>query len=91
MIRLAAQLISRGDFDPAALRRLAARERVEPILAALASLALKVEPDHPHWLAVAAMFPQDPSLREPLLHWSRLAQPVLKDGRCNAAAWRLVA
>ena len=91
ILRLAAQLISRGSFDAAELLRLAERERVEPILRELARLALHVEPTHAHWRVVAEMFPRGAPLREPLLHWTRLAQPVLQDGRCNAASWELVA
>ena len=91
MLRLAAQLISSRAVDSEKLRLVARRERIGPVLAELARLALRVEPDHDLWRAVQRAFPDAPPLREPLLHWTRLAEPVMKDGRCNAAGWRLVA
>lgn len=91
ILRLAAQLVSRGAFDATQLRRAAVRERAEPVLRELARLALHVDAHHPHWLAVSRMFPPGRALAEPLLHWSRLAQPVMRDGRCNAQRWTLVA
>jgi hypothetical protein len=30
-------------------------------------------------------------LRDAVLPWSRLAEPVMANGRCNAESWRLVA
>ena len=91
MLRLAAQLISRGAADVSALRLVAERERVGRILGELARQALKVDREHGAWRAVLEAFGSEPPLREPILHWTRLAEPVMKDGRCNAAAWRLVA
>jgi len=91
MLRLAAQLISRRAVDPEKLCLVARRERIEPVLAELARQALRVEPDHDLWRAVQRAFPDAHPLREPLLHWTRLAEPVMKDGRYNAAGWRLVA
>jgi len=91
MLRLAAQLISRGAIDVEKLRLPAERERAEPVLAELSRLALRVAPDHEAWKRVHDLFVDQPPLREPLLHWTRLAEPVMKDGRCNAASWRLVA
>jgi hypothetical protein len=91
ILRLAAQLVSRGAFAAGQLKRAAVMERVEPVLCELARLALRVDPNSAPWQAVSRMFPSPAPLSEPLLHWSRLAQPVLCDGRCNAAEWRLVA
>jgi hypothetical protein len=91
ILRLAAQIISRQDFDATSLRRVAVRERVEPILAELGRMALHVDPDHPAWRRIVATFQTARATREPLLHWSRLAQPVMRNGRCNAESWRLVA
>jgi hypothetical protein len=91
MLRLAAQLVSRGAVDVPRLGREAERERAGPILAELSRQALKVDPDHPAWRALRVRFAGEPPLREPLLHWTRLAEPVMKDGRCNAESWRLVA
>jgi hypothetical protein len=90
MLRLAAQLISRGEVQVARLRYLAEQERVGPILAELARQSLRVEPTHPVWQKIAEAFHSEQPLKEPLLHWTRLAEPVMKDGRCNAQRWKLV-
>jgi hypothetical protein len=91
MLRLAAQLISRGVVDPSRLRLAAERERAQPVLAELSRQALKVAPDHRTWLQINLMFGKELPLREPILHWTRLAEPIMKDGKCHAGAWRLVA
>lgn len=91
MLRPAAQLISRGAVRLQPLRRIAERERAQPVLAELSRQALKVAPQHPLWLAISDLFRGERPLREPLLHWTRLAEPIMKDGRCNAAGWKLVA
>ena len=36
-----------------------------------------------------AEFQQEPPFREPLLHWTRLAEPVLRRGQPNATGWKL--
>lgn len=91
LLRPAAQLVSRGAFDCGELKRLAEMERVVPVLGELARLALRVEPDNQNWQAVAGLFPRKVALREPLIHWSRLAEAVPRDGRVNAESWKLVA
>lgn len=91
LLRLAAQLISRCAVDLRALERLAVRERTGSVLAALARETLKVAPDHPYWRALAERFASAPIPHDTLLHWTRLAEPVMAQGRCNAASWRLVA
>lgn len=91
ILRLAAQLVSRGGLRLDALVAIAVRERAEPVLAELARLALRVEPEHTAWTGIRDAFPDPPLLREPLLHWSRLAEPVMEKGKPNAAGWRLVA
>ena len=91
ILRLAAQMISRGGLNLELLRKAALRERAEPVLAELARQALKVQPDHRSWSAIRDLFPDQPALREPLLHWTRLAEPIMKKGKPNAAGWRLVA
>jgi hypothetical protein len=91
MLRLAAQLISRNAADPKRLRLVAERERVQPVLAELARQAIRVDPGHAAWQEVYEAFQGERPLREPLLHWTRLAEPIMKYGRCNAAGWRLVA
>lgn len=73
------------------LGQTAVRERAEPILAELARQALSVEPRHKTWLGIRDLFRGEASLREPLLHWTRLAEPIMMPGKPNAAGWRLVA
>jgi len=90
MLRLAAQLISRNAVRVEELVRAVRRERAERVLAELAREALKVEPAHETWRAILDAFGRERAFREPILHRTRLAEPVMKDGRCNAAAWRLV-
>jgi len=91
MLRLAAQLVSREAVDAAPLVLIARRERAEPVLAELSRQALKVAPDHAVWRAIRDAFSDEPPLRAPLLHWTRLAEPIMKNGMYNAEGWRLVA
>ena len=91
LLRLAAQLISRGTLDFIALDRAATRERVGPVLHAMAREALKVSPDHPGWSFLAARFAAAARPCDVVMHWTRLSEPVMAHGRVNAAAWRLVA
>ena len=91
MLRLAAQLISREVVDLDQLIYIARLERVEPMLAELSRQARRVAPDHEMWREIHARFERQRNLREPLLHWTRLAEPVMRKGRCNAESWRLVA
>ena len=91
LLRLAAQLISRQILDMTALRRVAVRERVGAVLRAMAQEALRVDPNHHDWKFLAEAFGAEPQLRDVVMHWSRLSEPVMANGRCNAASWRLVA
>lgn len=90
MLRLAAQLISRGEVQFQKLKCLAEQERVGCILAELARQALRVAPEHELWQKIREAFLHEKPLSQPLLHWTRLAEPVMKNGRCNAEEWRLV-
>ncbi len=90
MLRLASQLISRGAFEFERLRRLAEMERIEPVLLELSKQALKVDPEHPLWMKINSAFKHAGLLKEPLIHWTRIAEPVMKNGRCNAETWKLV-
>lgn len=90
MLRLAAQLISREAVDFQHLRCLAVQERVARILAALARQALRAAPLHRLWQKLADAFGLEKALRSPLLHYTRLAQPVPVGGRVNAERWSLV-
>jgi hypothetical protein len=89
-LRVAAQLISAGRVDRARLRNLIVRERLQPVLGALACQALIVEPDHPEWSWIRNCCPAHAS-HSPLLHWSRLAEPVPDKRHVASGKWRLVA
>jgi len=52
---------------------------------------LRVDPSHPAWNGLARAFAKSPSPSEPLIHWSRLAEPVPHHGVCDGQSWRLVA
>jgi hypothetical protein len=91
MLRLAAQFISRGAVNIKHLKRLAEQERIGPILAELSKQALKVDPEHHVWRMLHDAFQKERPLKGPLLHWTRLAEPVMQNGRCNAERWELVA
>ncbi len=90
ILRLAAQFISRGQVQFDRLKRLAEQERIRPILAELAKQALRVEPKHQLWGKIHEAFLDQKPLTEPLLHWTRLAEPVMQHGRYNAERWKLV-
>ena len=90
MLRLAGQLISQAKLDLGELIRLAIRERIEYLLAEMAREACKVEPAHPLWFPIRQRFETEKAPRSPLIHFTRLAQPVMKNGRVNAARWVLV-
>lgn len=90
-LRLAAQLISRGAVNVKRLILLSRRERTEVVLGELAHQALKVEPGHEVWRQIASDFPPRRALRSPIVHWQRLAWPVMTEGRrVNAQRWELV-
>jgi len=91
MLRLAAQIVSRGQLDVRHLCLLAERERTGAVLASLARAALRVSPEHAAWSQIAEHFENERPLRDTLLHWTRLAEPVMAMGRCNAQGWKLVA
>ena len=91
MLRLAAQFISREAVQFRTLRLLAERERAGLVLGELARQALRVDSSHKLWGQIAGAFPQKGKLRSPILHWTRLAEPVMVGGRCNADRWRLAA
>jgi hypothetical protein len=91
MLRLAAQLISRGTVEPARLCLLAKQERIGGVLAALAREALRVEPQHVVWRMLLNEFQREPPLRDVLLHWTRLAEPLMRLHAPNAQRWKLAA
>jgi len=89
MLRPAAQMISRGKIRVNRLIRLAVQERADRTLAELARAALIVDPEHPVWKQIASAFNACRPYRESVLHWTRLANPVMKDGKVNAERWEL--
>ncbi|MBI5154915.1 hypothetical protein HZA57_06735 [Candidatus Poribacteria bacterium] len=91
MLRLAAQLISRRAVDPGRLRLVARRERSGAVLASLAASALRVEPRHPTWRALHEGLADEPPLKDVVLHWTRLAEPVMRSRSPNARSWKLAA
>ena len=90
ILRLAAQMISRGRLDLQKFFLIGKRERVEPVVAELARLALKVDPEHPIWTRIHDQYHEEPILREPLLHWSRLCAPAKPQGGYDPRQWVLV-
>jgi hypothetical protein len=76
MLRMAAQFISRGDVKLDVLIGLIIMERAEVVIAELARAALKCDSNHAGWLCLAEAFPAPKSLKSPIVHWSRLAEPV---------------
>lgn len=90
LLRLAAQLVSRGAVNVDRLLLLARRERADVVLGELARQALKVEPGHDAWRQIADAFVFRHSLRSPVMHWQRLAWPVMGGRRVNAQRWELV-
>lgn len=89
-LRIAAQFISAGRLQRDRLRILIERERLQPVLGALAYQALIVEPCHPEWLWIQDCCAGRASYT-PLLHWSRLAEPIPNDRHVASGKWRLVA
>jgi len=90
LLRLAAQLVSRGAVNMDRLLLLARRERAGVVLGELARQALKVEPGHDAWQQIADAFVSQRSLRSPVIHWQRVAWPVMGARRVNAQRWELV-
>jgi len=91
ILRAAGELITRGVVDPAALSATVCRERADRVLAELARQALRVEPDHAIWSAIAESLRDARPLRSPLLHWSRLAFPLPDSRGVCGKKWMLVA
>ena len=90
ILRLAAQLISRKVVNADRLKLIIRRERAGVIIGELARQALHVDPEHELWRELFETFGREGGLAEPILHWTRLAEPVMRKGRYNASAWRLV-
>jgi len=91
MLRLAAQIISRGLVDATQLLLVARREGASRVLANLAAQALRVAPNHPLWRRIAEATAQERSLPENVIHWTRLAEPVMPARGVHDGKWRLVA
>lgn len=89
-LRLAAQMISRGKITLNLLSRLAAMERTGVVLGEMARQALKVDPKHSIWRKLHEKFSTERELRSPVIHWQRLAWPIMSEKGYNAKSWRLV-
>ncbi len=90
-LRLAAQIISRGQLDAAQLLLVAQREGAMRVLANLAAQALRVASDHLIWRRIAEVTAQERPLPENVIHWTRLAEPVMPARGVHDGQWRLVA
>jgi len=91
MLRLAAQIISRGLADVARLLPVARREGALRVLANLAAQASRVAPEHPLWRQIVEATAQERPLPENVIHWTRLAEPVMPARGVHDGKWRLVA
>jgi len=91
MLRLAAQLISRRMINPDTLKQVAIRERAVIVLAELARLAIHIEPEHEVWKTLKKSFENMARPKDTILHWTRLAEPAIRNGICDPRSWKLVA
>ena len=91
LMRPAAQIVSRGAIDIRKLTAVAEQESATRILANLAKQALKAAPSHSGWNAISTHLESAGPLRENLIHWSRLAEPVMNPRGPHNGEWRLVA
>lgn len=76
LIRLAGLIISRYEIDLTALVWLVKLERAEMVMAELAQAALRCDPEHPRWKALWEKFSGCSGSSSPIIHWSRLAEPI---------------
>ncbi len=90
MLRLAAQMISRNACDLGKLLRMMRMERATRVFKQLAQQALKVDSTHPAWLALQNALRNERELNQPLLHWTRLAEPLFAPRTANPIGWKLV-
>jgi hypothetical protein len=91
VLRLAAQIVSREAVGVEELLILARRESASRVLRNLALQALKAAASHPGWLRIAGELSSETPLRENVIHWTRLAEPVMKPRGLHSGEWRLVA
>lgn len=89
-LRAAAQIISSGRINVAKLIHYIRQERAGLVLGELAKQALIVEPEHVTWKAIDNAFHHKFKFNSPIIHWQRLAWPVMKDNRLNIDKWELV-
>ena len=90
ILRLAAQMISRNQVNLDRLILIAKRERADRTIGELARQALRVDPSHVAWTQLDHAFSAKP-LRDPIIHWTRLAEPQPIHGVCDGRSWKLVA
>lgn len=91
LMRPAAQIISRGVVDAAKLTAIAEQASASRILANLAMQAMKAAPAHAVWNSVSVALENAAPLRENVIHWTRLAEPVMKPRGPHNGEWRLIA
>jgi len=90
-LRLPAQMISRAAVEIPSLLHIAECEGALRLLAALAEEALYISPMHVVWQAIANAASGQNALRERLIHWTRLAEPIMRPRGPHNGEWRLVA
>lgn len=90
LLRPAAQLVSRGHLDIPRLLHQGRKERTCRSLKMLALQALHVDPDHAAWREVLEGVQEWPEYSQPLIHWTRLAEPRMRRNAPGAEAWVLV-
>ncbi len=90
ILRLASQLISGMELKLNDLLRLAVMERASRVVKDIAEQALKVDPKHPAWVFLNQSLQKETKLAEPLLHWTRLAEPLFAPHSTKNIGWKLV-
>ena len=90
ILRLAAQIISRGCINIKKLLFLAEKERAEVVLFEISKQALKVDSEHKLWKEINKHLNNQQDLTEPVIHWTRLAEPIMKHRKFNVEKWVLV-
>ncbi|HMP90063.1 MAG TPA: hypothetical protein PJ991_07670 [Kiritimatiellia bacterium] len=88
MVRMAGQIITRNKLDLEKFQRLIEMERVEVVVAELARAALRCDSDHPLWRTLWESYQRYAGVRSPVIHWSRLAEPMLGKNH-QIQGWKL--
>jgi len=91
MLRLSAQFISRGNLDMKTVLPVAIREGAIRVLINLAEQASRVAPENKSWRSISSLARSHRPLKENVIHWTRLAEPVMPHHGVHTGEWRLVA